>query len=180
MRKGCGVLLPLAMLATLAALWGCGPAISPQIAREAAPGVEFAALASHPEDFRGQTVILGGEIGSLTREGTKTILLINQRPLNADQYPRDDAASGGAFVVESEAWLDQTAYVPQRKITVAGVVAGARQGLPWLQSRQLYLWEHPFKLVPIPPSWYNNDPALEYWFTPPYYDPYRQGGDGRL
>ena len=24
----------------------------------------------------------------------------------------------------------------------------------------------------VHPSFYNNDPALEYWYTPPYFNPY--------
>ncbi len=30
----------------------------------------------------------------------------------------------------------------------------------------------PYSGMGVPPSFYNYDPALEYWFTPPYFDPY--------
>ncbi len=162
------------LVVALAALTGCGQAISPAVAPGAAAGVDFEALAADPTTFEGQTVILGGEIVSLGREGEGTLITITQMPLDAHQYPVEGGVSGGTFVVESAAWLDKTAYVPQRKITVAGEVAGRRQGMLWLRSRQLHLWQHPDKLVPIPPSWYGYDPAWEYWYKPPYYDPYRQ------
>jgi len=33
----------------------------------------------------------------------------------------------------------------------------------------------PYSGMGVSPSFYNNNPALEYWFTPPYFDPYRGG-----
>ena len=30
----------------------------------------------------------------------------------------------------------------------------------------------PYSGMGVPPSFYNYDPALEYWFTPPYFNPY--------
>jgi hypothetical protein len=33
----------------------------------------------------------------------------------------------------------------------------------------------PYTGMGVPPSFYNNDPALEHWFTPPYFNPYMGG-----
>ncbi len=33
----------------------------------------------------------------------------------------------------------------------------------------------PYSGMGVPPSYYNYDPALEYWFTPPYFNPYVTG-----
>ncbi len=30
----------------------------------------------------------------------------------------------------------------------------------------------PYTGMGVPPSYYNNDPGLEYWFSPPYFNPY--------
>ena len=150
---------------------GCGPAISPGLLQQARPTLDFAQLQAQPETFQGRVVVLGGEIIYLERQGAKSVLLISQKPVDVRLRPLEKAPAGGQFLVESEQWLAPDAYVPQRKITVAGVVSGSRQGLLLLQARELYLWEHPFKLVPVPKDWY--DPALEYWYTPPYFDPYR-------
>ncbi len=30
----------------------------------------------------------------------------------------------------------------------------------------------PYSGMGVPPSYYNNDPGLEEWFTPPYFNPY--------
>jgi outer membrane lipoprotein len=157
-------------------LAGCGPVISQQYIKEAASRVDVAALKAQPEKYQGQLVILGGEIVENLRKKDQSLLTINQKELDVKLRPLDADAYGGIFLVESNSWLEPDTYVPNRKITVAGVVVGQQNGVPLLQARQIYLWEHPFKLIAVPPEWYGNDPAMEYWYTPPYYDPWRNHG----
>ena len=155
---------------------GCGPVISPNLLRQAGPAVNFAEVTAHPEKFEDRTVVLGGEVISVKPQNGGSLLLVDQRPLDAQLRPVDKSASGGSLAVVSDRWLAPDAYVPKRKVTVAGVVQGRLDGAPLLKARQLYLWEHPFKLVAVPPEWYDYDPVMEYWYTPPYFDPWRPSG----
>jgi starvation-inducible outer membrane lipoprotein len=153
----------------LAGLLGCGPAISTSLQQQTGPPVIFADLAAHPENYQGRLVLLGGEVMSVTVKNGGSLLTVNQQNLAPNLRPV--GASGGNFVVESAEWLSPGSYVPQRKVTVAGVFKGRKDGLPWLEARQIFLWEHPYKLIAVPKEWY--PPELEYWYTPPYYDPWR-------
>ena len=74
---------------------------------------------------------------------------------------------------ESDKWLNSNWYVPKSRVVVAGVVEGTKDGVLLLKARQVKLlaapeWEK-WK-YPIPRSWY--PPELEYWYTPPYWNPY--------
>ena len=87
------------------------------------------------------------------------------------------AASGGTFLVQSEVWLNPSEYQPKSKVVVAGVVEGEQDGRLLLKARQVTFlapptWEKYY--YPVPREWY--PPELEYWYTPPYFDPYRGGG----
>jgi starvation-inducible outer membrane lipoprotein len=155
---------------------GCAPAISTGLQQEAGPQVSFAELAMHPDKYKGRLEILGGEVMSVTPWGTGSLLAVDQRQLDARLYPVG-AASGGTFLVESEEWLNSNVYVPKSKVVVAGVVQGQKDGQLLLKARQVTFlapptWEKFF--YPVPREWY--PPELEYWYTPPYFDPYRGGG----
>jgi starvation-inducible outer membrane lipoprotein len=154
-------------------LAGCGPAISPNLLRQAGPAVNFADLAATPEKFQGSLVVLGGEVMSVKPQDGGSLLQVDQMPLDAQMRPVDKSASGGTLAVASDHWLAPDDYVPRRKVTVAGVVQGRQDGAPLIKAQQIYLWEHPFKLVAVPPAWYDYDPVMEYWYTPPYFDPWR-------
>jgi len=59
------------------------------------------------------------------------------------------------------------------------VVSGQRNGLLVLKAKQIHFWEGPAWekwYYPVPPEWYDYDPSLEYWYTPPYFDPWYGGG----
>jgi hypothetical protein len=40
------------------------------------------------------------------------------------------------------------------------------------RTTQIASGPQPYTGMGVPPSFYNNDPALEYWYTPPYFNPY--------
>ncbi len=166
----------LSTLALLLALSGCAPAISPSLQREAGPKVEFAALAAHPDRYQGRLEILGGEVMSVQPWGNGSLLSVDQRHLNDRLFPVG-TASGGTFLVESDEWLNSNWYLPKSKVVVAGTVVGAKDGLLLLKARQVNLlapptWEKYY--YPVPREWY--PPELEHWYTPPYWDIYRDGG----
>ena len=164
------------------ALMGCGPAISTTLIQEARqePGApaSFAALKADPKQYQGKLVILGGEVISVSMKNGKSILAVNQRELDPRLQPYGPGY-GGMFYVESHEFLSPSFYVANRKVTVAGVVRGRLDGAPLLEARQIHLGDYPpwdKWYYPVPREWYGGDPALEYWFTPPYFDPWRQKG----
>jgi starvation-inducible outer membrane lipoprotein len=162
----CGVILTV----------GCGPAISTSLQQEAGSRASFAELAAHPDRYKGQLEILGGEVMSVTPWGAGSLLAVDQRELDARLYPIG-AASGGTFLVQSEVWLKPSQYQPKSKVVVAGVVEGEQEGRLLLKAREVTFlspptWEKYY--YPVPREWY--PPELEYWYTPPYFDPYRGGG----
>ncbi len=160
---------------------GCGPAISTKFVQEArretgAP-TNFAALKASPEKYLGKLVILGGEVISVSRRDGKSLLALNQRELDPHLQPYGPGY-GGTFYVESDEFLSPSLYVANRKVTVAGVVRGRVDGAPLLEARQIHRGDYPpweKWYYPVPREWYGGDPALEYWFTPPYFDPWRGG-----
>jgi starvation-inducible outer membrane lipoprotein len=155
---------------------GCGPAISTGLQQEAGPRVSFAELSARPDKYKGRLTILGGEVMSVAPWGTGSLLAVDQRQLDERFYPVG-AASGGTFWVSSDVWLNSNEYLPKSKVVVAGVVEGEKDGRLLLKARQVTLlapptWEKYY--YPVPREWY--PPELEYWYTPPYFDPYRGGG----
>lgn len=144
---------------------------------ETGPRVGFAELSAHPDKYVGQTKILGGEVMQVQPLGQGSLLSVDQRDLDRNLFPTS-GASGGAFLVESDEWLSPSAYQPKSIVTIAGVVAGKKNGLLVLKAKKIHLWEGPRWekwYYPIPREWYDYDPNLEYWNTPPYFDPWRGG-----
>jgi starvation-inducible outer membrane lipoprotein len=153
----------------------CGPAISTSIMKEAGPPVDFADLGAHTDTYKGRLVILGGLVMSVQPWNDGSLLTVDQRQMNTQLFPIG-TTSGGTFLVESDEWLTSTWYVPKSRVVVAGVVQGAKDGMLLLKAREVKLlappvWEKRF--YPVPREWY--PPELEYWYTPPYWDPYRTG-----
>lgn len=162
-------------------LAGCAPAISTSLQQEAGPKVGFAELSAHPEKYLGQVKILGGEVMQVQPLGQGSLLSLDQHELDRNLFP-SGAASGGTFLVESDEFLSPSTYQPKSRVTVAGVVAGQKNGLLVLKAKQVHYWEGPRWekwYYPVPREWYDYDPAMEYWYTPPYFDPWRHGRGSR-
>jgi starvation-inducible outer membrane lipoprotein len=163
------------MVGLFLALEGCTSAISPTLQREAGPPVAFTDLAAHPDQYKGRVEILGGLVMMVVPWQQGSLLTVDQRQLDDRFYPIG-TSSGGVFLVESDEWLNSTWYIPKSKVVVAGVVEGAKDGLLLLKARQVTLIEPPTwekYYYPVPRSWY--PPELEYWYTPPYFNPYIDG-----
>ncbi|MDD5641681.1 MAG: Slp family lipoprotein [Syntrophales bacterium] len=162
----------------LVMLTGCATAIAPSLQQQAGPPVDFAALSAHPEQYQGRLVILGGEVMKVEPLGQGSLMTVNQQPLSMLGNPRG-APSGGTFVVESDRYLSPATYQPKSTVKLAGTVVGRKHGFPLLKAKEVVfnappVWEKWY--YPVPPEWYGNDPNLEYWFTPPYWDPWRGSG----
>ncbi|MCX5893484.1 MAG: Slp family lipoprotein [Deltaproteobacteria bacterium] len=165
------------ILGACLALVGCASTVSTTMQPETGPKVGFAELSSHPEKYVGQTKILGGEVMQVQPLGQGSLLSVDQRELDNHLFP-STGASGGTFLVESEEWLSPASYQPKSIVTIAGVVAGRKNGLLLLKAKKIHVWEGPRWekwYYPVPREWYDYDPNLEYWNTPPYFDPWRGG-----
>ena len=167
--------------AALAILAGCVPTISTTLQREAGRQPGFAELAAHPENYQGRLVVLGGEVMKVEPAGRGSLMEVNQFRLDDRLYPAGAglyggrAPSGGTFEVQSGEYLSPDKYQPGSRITVAGTVAGQHGGFLLLKAQEIHFWEGPRWekwYYPVPPAWYNYDPNLEYWFTPPYFSPW--------
>ena len=166
------------ILAGCVALAGCASSVSNSMQAETGPKVGFAELAAHPEKYQGQTKILGGEVMQVQPLGQGSIMSLDQHDLDNRLFP-GGGASGGTFLVESDEWLSPGTYLPKSKVTVAGVVSGQRNGMLVLKAKKIHVWEGPYWekwYYPVPRDWYDYDPSLEYWYTPPYFDPWYGGG----
>ena len=156
---------------------GCGPAISTSLQQEAGPRVSFAELAAHPDKYKGQLTILGGEVMSVTPWGTGSLLTVDQRQLDERLYPGGRRLRGHLPGGERRVAEPPPGTIPKSKVVVAGVVEGQKDGRLLLKARQVTFlapptWEKYY--YPVPREWY--PPELEYWYTPPYFDIYRGGG----
>ena len=165
------------ILGACVALAGCASSVSTSMQPETGPKVGFAELAAHPANYQGQTKILGGEVMQVEPLGQGSLLSVDQRDLDSHLFPAA-GASGGTFLVESDEWLNPNTYLPKSTVTVAGVVAGQKNGFLLLKAKKIHFWEGPRWekwYYPVPREWYGYDPNLEYWYTPPYFDPWRGG-----
>ena len=169
--------IPYALILALLLVGGCGPAISKDVAQKATPVISFDDLQANPDHYQGKVVILGGEVMTVEPYKEGSLLAVSQRELNHHYWPIDGDSSG-SFLVESPSWLSSFSYVPRRKVTVAGEVQDPKEGQPLLLAREIHLWPGPEWeewYYPIPRWWYDNDPAFEFWNTPPQFDPWRDG-----
>ncbi len=169
----------LLFLLLLLPFLGCAPGISPSLRQQAGPPVSFAEVNAHTERYQGRVVILGGEVMTLQPLGQGTLMTVNQMDAPQLPYSRNPPASGGTFLVESDQWLSPGTYQPKSTVRVAGEVKGRRDGLLVLKAREVAfiappLWEKWY--YPVPREWYDNNPAMEKWYTPPYFDPWRPSG----
>lgn len=162
-----GLLLLLAACASFTA-----PSPLPTLSAEA-----LAALAADPEAAKGQEVRVQAEIVELSIKDGKSLLTVSQWEPGPGNRPFAKSY-GPTIVVESDRLLSPSFYVSRRQVTVIGTVAGRTNGHLLVKARELKLgdyapWEKYY--YPVPPAWYDYDPAMEHWYRPPYFDPWRGG-----
>ncbi len=167
----------------LLGLWlavsGCTQATYNRLAREGGTPASFPSVKADPQKYQGKLVVLGGKVLSVWLEDGASLLEVEQIDLDKNYRPAYQGASAGNFFVKSQDWLSPGSYVPKRKVTVVGVVEGKKQGKPIILARKIHLWEYPpweKWYYPIPREWYNYDPVMEKWYTPPHFDPWRGPG----
>ena len=124
-----------------------------EFVREAEPHVTLTDLSTHPERYRGKTVILGGVVVTKHQENGRVWLYLRNRPLDADYEPHlpsdlSGLEAGHYWVTLSPQGLPSS-YHNWARVTVVGRVAGARRSNASQDSAEpvlagLYLrgWAH--------------------------------------
>ena len=162
------VILPAGLMLFLS-LISC-TVISSDVRSQSQPDITFKLLLENPEQYTGETVILGGYILETMNNANAATIKVLQSPLGAGEEPKSRDDSEGRFMVSHPDFLDPEVYKKDRVITVAGMVLGtveekigeSRITYLKLESRELYLWPDYPKRAPY---YHYYDP----WYYYPYY-----------
>ena len=129
-------------------LSGCLSPISKSVRREAKPRISFLKLREAPDNYVGETVVLGGEILSTRNMTQGTLLWVLQKELDYRDKPREGDRSDGRFIVQDPRFLDPEIYARRRLVTVAGRVMGKQSETiddldyahPVIHAEEIHLW----------------------------------------
>lgn len=130
-------------------LSACAPVISQTTMSTVDKSIAFPALQQNPDAYKGNVVLLGGQIITTTVKADETWIEVLEKPLDYDQRPSDADQSFGRFLVRFQGFLDPAIYASGRKLTVAGQVEGkvirpikeVNYTYPVLSAREHYLWK---------------------------------------
>jgi outer membrane lipoprotein len=132
---------------------GCssGPqVIPPELDHQIDRSLSFAQLRATADQYRGQTVLLGGEVLSAKRMENGTQLEILQLPVNEDEPPAERRSdSQGRFLAVTRDGLDPASVPRGTRVTVIGEVTGdvvqrldqSDYRYPTLEVKHLHVWE---------------------------------------
>ena len=136
------VLLSLGLMIT-----GCAT-IPPVIRYPPAEDLQLAEVRENVDAYTGKPVRWGGSIVSVNNEKDGAWIEVVDHELNRYGVSQDLDRSSGRFLVRTAEFLDPAIYAPRRLITVAGTLAGSKQGtigdyayrFPVVKPITLYLW----------------------------------------
>lgn len=165
---GCLVLIVLAA--------GCA-VMSPEIQDKALPPLSFPELIAAADQYKGQTVILGGYVFSVENFKNQTRIVAVQTTLGPGQKPNSKDLTQGRLILKYEGFLDPEVYTKDRQITVGGRVLGSSVNdphppYPYLEIavEEIYLWPVQKPVAPYPywddGYWY---PYPHPWWWHPYW-----------
>lgn len=135
---------------------GCAHVVSDDLRNQANEGIPVASLFEHPDDFKGEIVILGGMIASSRNTNEGTYLEVVEKELDYQGRPELTDKTHGRFIVLHEGFLDTAIYSTGRYMTVAGEVIGTRiqplgeinYSYLFMKSRELHLVQ-PGERIPV-------------------------------
>jgi outer membrane lipoprotein len=105
----------------LLALAGCTTVVPAPLRDEVNRGVSGGALIAAPDQFRGETILVGGEILSVRDAEPGSELEILERPLEMEM-PMFTDQSAGRFLVRHREPLNPAVFTTGRRVTVVGTV----------------------------------------------------------
>jgi outer membrane lipoprotein len=132
----------------------------------------YAEVMKSPEEHIGADVLWGGIIERVRLGGGKTILIVNQAPLNSHGYPQTGAMDGD-FVAHTARALDPQVFREGRKVTMAGEIdridkggAGSEEKtFPVVRIKEIHAWTSTPGRFQITKGWEFNqfNPPRESW-----------------
>jgi outer membrane lipoprotein len=157
-------------LALALLLGGCASAFPKEVMSTVNTAITTEMLRPDPLAFKGQRVMVGGDILSTQPRTGETEIELLARRLDSDGAPDRGDQSPGRLLLRSPDFLDPAVYSPGRRITVIGTVSGVEDRkvgdvpyrYPVITLERVRLWP---KDVVLESGYYP-------WAPWPYYDPY--------
>ncbi len=116
-------LIQLLVLSLMVA--ACAGGISKQARSQVTYFDSFQQLQREPDDYRGETVMLGGKIIDVQVASGTTEFTVLQLELGSSTRPADNDTSQGRFLVRSAQFIDPAIYPAGTLITVVGRLTGS-------------------------------------------------------
>lgn len=141
------LLIPALLLSAL--LGGCASLPDEVAVDDPGQLPAFADLQANPDQYKGQPVVLGGMVVSVTNSSDSSTLEVLQLPLYSSGRPKTGSdQTGGRFRAVFSGFLDPEVYANGRMVTVRGQVSGSEEDKigdhPYtyliLQGDGHYLW----------------------------------------
>jgi outer membrane lipoprotein len=130
---GLGVLL-------LGALgFGCTPGVSREARSQVTYEGPFSQLQQAPQEYMGETVMLGGEIIETIPATDSSQIVVLQLPLDGER-PGRQQQTAGRFIVRAPQFLDPAIYNKGTLLTVVGRVGGS-------EPRPIGAYEYRYPLI---------------------------------
>ena len=105
-------------------LSGCASAFPKEVMSTVNTAVTVEMLRPDPVAFKGQRVMVGGDILSTQPRTDETEIELLARRLGSDGAPDRGDQSPGRLLLRSPAFLDPAVYGQGRRVTVIGTVSG--------------------------------------------------------
>jgi len=150
----------------LALLVGCATYQVPsEIGEPPIPDLALSDVQAAPASHVGQAVRWGGKILEVRNRPQVTEIEVLATALGLGGAPSTEGAGLGRFIAEIPGFLDPAEYPRDRRLTVAGRVAGA-------QTRSVGDYPYSYPVVAVAQYRLWAPPAPEpYWHRYPYYGP---------
>jgi outer membrane lipoprotein len=122
--------------------------LSRQVRDEAIGPVPFEELIADIDQYRGQTVILGGYVLEVQNRKDESVMTALQVPLQTGDKPASKDRSQGRLLITFKAFLDPEVYTKERQVTLAGKIIASSKDKPdaapypflELEGREIHLW----------------------------------------
>ncbi len=112
-------------LLIMSLLTGCSAGLSNQAKSRVTTTIGFDELLSDPDQYRGETLVLGGEVIHTRPNEKQSEIMVLHRPLDLETRPLSGKASAGRFLIRSDQFFDPEIYKKGAHLTLVGRVAGA-------------------------------------------------------
>jgi outer membrane lipoprotein len=162
-------------------LAGCSTLVPPDLRDRFNRRLKGPEILGEPGRYRGQVVMMGGEIIGVRNTPDATELELLERPLE-DEEPMLSDRSAGRFLARQPGFLDPAVYEVGRRVTVVGIVADpvdrkigeVDHRYAVLDARRIQLWPERYYGHRYPPPYWAHPywGFYSYWGYPYWYDPF--------